>query len=63
MKGGNRGVETPFKLVGPDVLDAGDVVEGVGVDALATGSSSASGCEEVSRGGSASGKRDRRRDF
>ena len=27
----------------PDVLDAGDVVDGVGVDRVATGASSASG--------------------
>ena len=33
--------------VGPDVLDAGDVVDGVG---LATGASSASGCLVVSGG-------------
>ena len=40
MKGGDTGVETPVIPDEPDVLGADDVVEGVGADGLATGSSS-----------------------
>jgi hypothetical protein len=36
--------ETPVTSDGPDVLDGGDVVEGVGVIGLASGPSSVMGC-------------------
>ena len=42
MKGGSRGVETSVTPDEPDVLDAGDGVQGLGVGGLASGSSSAS---------------------
>ena len=44
------GEETPVTPDEPDVLDAGDVVEGIGVDGLAACSSSTSGCLVVSVG-------------
>ena len=43
-KGPTPGVETPLTPDEADVLDAGDGVEGYGVDGLALGLSSASGC-------------------
>ena len=47
-KGGPcRGAETPDKPDEPVVLDGGDVVEGVGVVDLASGSTSASGWIQV----------------
>ena len=45
--GPTRGVETPVTPDGPDVIDAGDVVEGVGVGWLGDGLSSATGCVVV----------------
>ena len=43
-----RGVETPVTPDNPDEVDAGDVVEGVGVGGQASASSSASGWVVVS---------------
>ena len=45
------GAEIPFVPVGPDVLDGGDGLEGVGVDGLVTGSSGVAGWLVVSGGG------------
>jgi hypothetical protein len=47
QKGGLPGVETPITPDEADVLDAGDVVEGLGVGGLARGSSTASGCVQL----------------